>query len=163
ACGKELGAALRLPATEVARLRWAGRLHDLGKICVDRSVLMKPGRLDDEEWAAMSRHPRLSARLLRRFRFAVEEARAVEYHHERFDGRGYYGIPTEELPLASHFLIVADSFDAMVSDRPYRPGLSKDEALVEIERHIGSQFHPAVAKAFVAVQRGLEPYSALTP
>jgi HD-GYP domain-containing protein (c-di-GMP phosphodiesterase class II) len=160
---EQLGEALRLPASEVARLRWAGRLHDLGKISVDRSVLFKEGSLDEEEWAAMSRHPRLSARLLRRFRFAVEEARAVEYHHERFDGRGYYGIPASEQPLAAHFLIVADSFDAMTTDRPYRKGLSPEAALGEIERHAGAQFHPAVAKAFVALQRGIDPLSVLGP
>ena len=158
----ELARALGLPYSDIDRLRWAARLHDLGKVAVDSSVLRKPGKLTPAEWGTMWRAPRLSARLLRRFELSAAESRAVELHHERFDGRGYYGIPTEELPLASHFLIVADSFDAMVSDRPYRPGLSKDEALVEIERHIGSQFHPAVAKAFVAVQRGLEPYSALT-
>jgi HD-GYP domain-containing protein (c-di-GMP phosphodiesterase class II) len=160
---EQLGEALRLPASEVARLRWAGRLHDLGKISVDRSVLFKQGSLDEDEWAAVSRHPRLSARLLRRFRFAVEEARAVEYHHERFDGRGYYGIPASEQPLAAHFLIVADSFDAMTSDRPYRKGLSAEAALGEIERHAGAQFHPAVAKAFVALQRGIDPLSVLSP
>ena len=110
----------------------------------------------------MTRHPRLSARLLRRFRFATEEARAVEYHHERFDGRGYYAIPPAELPLAAHFLIVADSFDAMTSDRPYRAGLPHEVALDEIERGAGTQFHPAVAKAFLALQRGTDPVAALS-
>jgi HD-GYP domain-containing protein (c-di-GMP phosphodiesterase class II) len=160
---EQLGLALRLPSGEVARLRWAGRLHDLGKISVDRSVLAKPGSLDEDEWATMSRHPRLSARLLRRFRFAAHEARAVEYHHERFDGRGYYRIPPLEQPLAAHFLIVADSFDAMTTDRPYRAGLSPEAALAEIERNAGTQFHPAVAKAFVALQRGGDPLAVLTP
>jgi len=109
------------------------------------------------------RAPRLSARLLRRFEVSAGEARAVEYHRERFDGRGYYAIPPGDQPLAAHFLVVADSFDAMTSDRPYRPGLTKDEALAEIERNIGTQFHPAVAKAFVALQRGRDPYQALGP
>jgi hypothetical protein len=78
------------------------------------------------------------------------------------DGRGYYGVADEDLPLAAHFLIVADSYDAMRTDRPYRPGLNEEEALAEIERNIGTQFHPVVAKAFVAVQRGLDPEDALT-
>jgi putative nucleotidyltransferase with HDIG domain len=159
---ERLGEALGLPAGDVARLRWAGRLHDLGKIAVDRSVLAKPGRLDSGEWAVMSRHPRLSARLLRRFHFAAEEARAVEYHHERFDGGGYYGIPALEQPLAAHFLIVADSFDAMTTDRPYRKALPRETALAEIEGAAGTQFHPAVAKAFVALQRGADPCGVLT-
>jgi HD-GYP domain-containing protein (c-di-GMP phosphodiesterase class II) len=159
----ELARALGLPYSDIDRLRWAARLHDLGKVAVDAAVLRKPGKLTPAEWGTMWRAPRLSARLLRRFELSAAESRAVELHHERFDGRGYYGIPSDELPLASHFLIVADSYDAMRSDRPYRPGLSKEEALGEIVRNVGTQFHPAVAKAFVAVQQGLDPYSALTP
>ncbi len=160
---ERLGEALGLSPSYVRRLRWAGRLHDLGKIAVDRSVLSKPGDLDAEEWSAISRHPRLSARLLRRFHFAVDEARAVEYHHERFDGAGYYGIPAGEQPLAAHLLVVADSYDAMTTDRPYRAALSPAIALAEIERQAGSQFHPALAKAFVALERGGDPLDVLTP
>jgi putative nucleotidyltransferase with HDIG domain len=159
---ERLAVSLGVPALEVARLRWAGRLHDLGKVGVDAAVLRKPGRLDDEEWAAMRRHPRLSARLLRHFRFAAEEARAVEYHHERQDGEGYYGIESSEIPLAAHFLIVADSYDAMTSDRAYRRGLPKERALEEIEANVGKQFHPLVARAFVALERGLDPRAELT-
>jgi putative nucleotidyltransferase with HDIG domain len=159
----QLARALRLPFSDIDRLRWAGRLHDLGKVAVDSTVLRKPGRLDRAEWAAVRRHPRLSARLLQRFEFVATQARAVELHHERVDGRGYYGVRDQDLPLAAHFLIVADSYDAMTTDRPYRPGLPRDAALAEIERNLGTQFHPAVGKAFVAVQRGLDPSSVLTP
>jgi HD-GYP domain-containing protein (c-di-GMP phosphodiesterase class II) len=160
---RRLAAGLGLPPVTVARLRWAGRLHDLGKVAVDAAVLRKPGALDEGEWAAVRRHPRLSARLLRRFRFAAGEARAVEFHHERVDGKGYYGLASDAIPLASHFLIVADSYDAMTTDRPYRRGLAPEEALQEIEAGIGTQFHPAVAKAFVALQRGRDPAVALSP
>jgi putative nucleotidyltransferase with HDIG domain len=158
-----LARALELPFSDIDRLRWAGRLHDLGKVAVDSNVLRKPGRLDGAEWASMRRHPRLSARLLQRFEFVATQARAVELHHERMDGAGYYGVAADDLPLASHFLIVADSFDAMTTDRPYRRGLTRDEALAEIERNMGSQFHPLVAKAFIAVERGLDPKQVLTP
>jgi putative nucleotidyltransferase with HDIG domain len=158
----ELARALELPFSEIDRLRWAGRLHDLGKVAVDASLLRKRGRLDGAEWAAMRRHPRLSARLLQRFEFVSAQAHAVELHHERMDGHGYYGVGGEELPLASHFLIVADSFDAMTTDRPYREGLAHEVALMEIERHAGTQFHPAVAKAFVAVRRGTDPATVLS-
>jgi putative nucleotidyltransferase with HDIG domain len=158
----ELARALKLPFSEIDRLRWAGRLHDLGKVAVDAAVLRKPGRLDRTEWAAMRRHPRLSARLLQRFEFVSAQARAVELHHERMDGGGYYGVAGDELPLASHILIVADSFDAMTTDRPYRAGLSHEAALMEIERNAGTQFHPSVANAFVAVQRGADPATVLS-
>jgi hypothetical protein len=159
---RRLAHAIGLPAAEVSRLEWSGRLHDLGKISVDAAVLRKPGKLSEPEWTALRRHPRLSARLLQRFRFAAGEARAVEYHHERFDGRGYYGVEPENIPLAAHFLIVADSYDAMRSDRPYRLGLPKEEALAEIEANAGKQFHPAVAKAFVALERDESPLAALS-
>ena len=159
----ELARALRLPCSDIDRLRWAGRLHDLGKVAVDASVLRKRGSLDGAEWAAMRRHPRLSARLLQRFEFVAAQAHAVELHHERMDGHGYYGVGGDDLPVASHFLIVADSFDAMTTDRPYRRGLSREAALREIERNAGSQFEPTVAKAFVAVQRGIDPAAVLTP
>jgi len=159
----QLARALHLPFSDIDRLRWAGRLHDLGKVAVDSTVLRKPGKLDREEWAAVRRHPRLSARLLQRFEFVKTQARAVELHHERFDGSGYYGVGDDDLPLAAHFLIVADSFDAMRSARPYRPGLSREDALAEIERNLGTQFHPAMGKAFVAVQCGVDPADVLTP
>jgi putative nucleotidyltransferase with HDIG domain len=158
-----LARSLGLPFSDIDRLRWAARLHDLGKVAVDASLLRKEGRLDGAEWAAMRRHPRLSARLMQRFEFAAGQARAVEFHHERYDGQGYYGIDAGALPLASHFLIVADSFDAMTTDRPFRPALSREEALEEIERNSGTQFHPTVAKAFVAVERGEDPAALLTP
>jgi putative nucleotidyltransferase with HDIG domain len=157
-----LARALGFPFSDIDRLRWAARLHDLGKVAVDASLLRKEGDLTGAEWAAMRRHPRLSARLMQRFEFAAAQARAVEFHHERFDGRGYYGVDGRDLPLASHFLIVADSFDAMTNDRPFRPALSHEEAVGEIERNSGTQFHPTVAKAFVAVLRGEDPKEVLT-
>ena len=159
---EELAHALGLPPQEVVRLRWAGRLHDLGKVAVDAAVLRKRGLLSPSEWAAVRRAPRLSARLLQRFRFAARQAQAVEYHHERIDGSGYYGIAGDAIPLASHFLVLADSFDAMTTDRPFRPAMSRKAALAEIERESGSQFHPLLARAFVAVQRGRAVADVLT-
>ncbi|HET9322865.1 MAG TPA: HD domain-containing phosphohydrolase [Gaiellaceae bacterium] len=161
-CVRELAEALGLPRSDVRRLWWAGRLHDLGKVAVDAAVLEKPTRLNDAEWAAVRRAPRLSARLLQRFRFAAQQAKAVEYHRERLDGSGYYGARGGDIPLAAHFLILADSFDAMTSYRPFRRRLTREEALAEIEENAGTQFHPTLAKAFVAVQRGQSPQDALT-
>ena len=126
---ERLALRLGMPSAEVVRLRWAARLHDLGKIAVDAATLRKPGSLNPDEWELMRRHPRLSARMLLRFRLARAVAQAVEYHHERYDGNGYYGLGGDEVPLAAHFLVVADSYDAMVSDRSYRRGLTRDDAL----------------------------------
>ena len=149
-----LAEALGLPRADAQRLWWAGRLHDLGKIAVDASVFRKTGLLNIHDWQAVRRAPRLSARLLQRFRFAAQQAKAVEYHRERFDGSGYYGARGEDVPLAAHILIVADAYDAMVSDRPFREPLTPEQALLEIERNAGTQFHPGIAKAFAAMQRG---------
>jgi HD-GYP domain-containing protein (c-di-GMP phosphodiesterase class II) len=154
---RELAVGIGLPRSEVSRLWWAGRLHDLGKVAVDASLLRKPGKLTPAEWGTVWRAPRLSARLLQRFRFAAQQAQAVEYHRERYDGSGYYGARRDDMPLAAHFLIVADAYDAMTTDRPFRARLSEEEALAEIERGSGTQFHPMVARAFVAVRRGLDP------
>jgi hypothetical protein len=159
----ELADALGLPHTETQRLWWAGRLHDLGKVAVDAAVLGKPGKLSPTEWGTVWRAPRLSARLLQRFRFAAQQAQAVEYHRERYNGTGYYRIRQEDIPLAAHFLILADAFDAMTTEKPFRPRLSREEALREIEQGSGSQFHPVIAKAFVAAQRGQDPVGTLSP
>ena len=154
---QDLASGLRLPAVEVRRLWWAGRLHDLGKVAVDGAVLGKPGKLTPNEWGTVWRAPRLSARLLHRFRFAAQQAQAVEYHRERYNGTGYYRVRTEDIPLAAHFLILADAFDAMTTDKPFRKRLSREDALEEIEKGSGTQFHPVIARAFIAVQRGEDP------
>jgi hypothetical protein len=159
---RTLAVALGLPRADAQRLWWAGRLHDLGKVAVDAAALRKSGLLNTYDWEAVRRAPRLSARLLQRFRFAAQQAKAVEYHRERFDGSGYYGARGEDVPLAAHILIVADAFDAMTSERPFRPRLSDEEALAEIERNAGTQFHPVIAKAFAAVQRGRRPEDVLS-
>ena len=157
---RELAEALGLPHGDVRRLWWAGRLHDLGKVSVDAAALRKTGLLNTHDWEAMRRAPRLSARLLQRFRFAAQQAKAVEYHRERLDGSGYYGAHGSDIPLAAHFLIVADAFDAMTSERPFRPALSEEDALDEIERNAGTQFHPRSRRP--CGSQGLSPEDALT-
>ena len=154
--------ALGLPPREAERLVEAARYHDLGKIAVDEATLSRSGRLSEAELRAIRRHPRLSAKLLQPYGFAREIARYVELHHERYDGRGYYGVPASETPIEAHVLIVADSFDAMTSARAYRPALSQAEATRELLEKAGSQFHPLVARAFVAMIEGRNVRDALT-
>ena len=145
---------LRLPEETADKLIATARYHDLGKIAVDVRTLTSAERLTADELEQIRQHPRLSAQLLRPFSFARDMAEFAELHHERFDGRGYYGAGGEGLPIEAHVLIVADSFDAMTSARPYRPALTTEEALEELRDKSGSQFHPLVAKAFVAVLSG---------
>jgi hypothetical protein len=143
--------AIGLPQRESERLVQAAQYHDLGKIAVDEATLSKHGRLSEDELRAIRRHPRLSAKLLEPFGFAREIARYAELHHERYDGQGYYGASAADIPIEAHVLIAADSFDAMTSERSYRPALTVEEATRELLDKAGSQFHPLVACAFVAV------------
>lgn len=143
--------ALDLPRRESERLVAAARFHDLGKIAVDTRTLAAADRLTDDEVAQIRMHPRLSAQLLRPFSFAREIAEFAALHHERWDGTGYFGVDGREVPIEAHVLIAADSYDAMTSARPYRPPLSREEAVAELLDKAGSQFHPTVARAFAAV------------
>jgi hypothetical protein len=146
--------ALGLQREAAEQLIATARYHDLGKIAVDVRTLTSADRLSDEEMKQIRQHPRLSAQLLRPFSFARDMAEFAELHHERFDGAGYSGAGGATVPIEAHVLIVADSFDAMTSARPYRPALTKEEALEELLDKAGTQFHPLVARAFVAVLSG---------
>jgi hypothetical protein len=159
----QLAESLGLPEERVRALSRAGRLHDLGKLVVDTAILMKPARLTDAEFEEMRSHPAASARLLSSFSFAREDARLVELHHERYDGRGYYHVPQAKLPLEAHFLILADSWDAMTSDRPYRRGMSRAAAIEQIRRNLGTQFHPHLGAAFIAMMEGRPAETELDP
>jgi HD-GYP domain-containing protein (c-di-GMP phosphodiesterase class II) len=131
-------------------LRLGGSLHDVGKIAVSSSVLRKPGPLTEEELAEIRTHPVAGARLIE----TVEDFRPalpyVLHHHERWDGGGYpHGLSGEEIPVEARLLGVADAFDAMTSDRSYRPALSVEQALAELERCAGTQFDPELTETFV--------------
>jgi putative nucleotidyltransferase with HDIG domain len=134
----------------LASLRLGGPLHDIGKLAVSDEVLRKEGRLDDHELAQIREHPKTGAKLLLRVAALREAIPYVLYHHERWDGGGYpSGKAGEEIPVEARVLAIADAFDAMTSDRPYRRALTKDEALAEVERCAGSQFDPQIAQVFL--------------
>ena len=144
--------ALRLGWSEerLALLHVGGPLHDIGKLAISDEVLSKPGRLDEDELAQIREHPKLGARLLLRVAPFRQALPYVLYHHERWDGAGYpSGRSGEEIPLEARVLAVADAFDAMTSDRPYRHALSRDEALAEVERCSGTQFDPEIVRVFL--------------
>ena len=147
-----------LSEEECLALELAAYLHDIGKIGIPEGILRKPGRLDDEEFAVMKSHPIVGATILTPVEFPWPIMPVVRHHHEHFDGRGYpAGLKGNEIPLLARILTVADSFEAMVSDRPYRSGRAHRDALDEILRCSGSQFDPAVVDVFVEVVGGLEP------
>ena len=134
-----------------------GFLHDVGKIGVPDAILKKPERLTDEERAIMETHPVLGEVIVRKVPQLEELLPGVRWHHERWDGRGYPdGLAGEDIPLVARFLAVADTFDAMTSDRPYRKGLPLEIALSEIEKGAGTQFDPDLAIAFVKLLQAEE-------
>jgi len=151
-----LAEAVQMPEQAITDARWAGRLHDLGKIVVDNSILHKPGALDDEEWELMRSHPIVSADLLSGLSLTRSLLPAIRQHHERQDGKGYFNVPGDEIVLGAAMITLADSFDAMTTDRPYRKAMPVEDALAIIESGLGTHFHPELGKAFIAMIRGDE-------
>jgi HD-GYP domain-containing protein (c-di-GMP phosphodiesterase class II) len=135
-------------------LHIAGLLHDIGKIGVPDSILNKQGPLDSEERKKMQEHTSIGATILQRIPELARSILGVKYHHEKYDGSGYpEGLKAEQIPLIAAIISVADSFDAMTTDRPYRKGLSKDRAVEEIRSLSGKQFHPLIAEVFCELYR----------
>lgn len=142
---------LGLGPDDLRRVRLAGLLHDVGKIGIRDSVLGKAGPLDDEEFAIMKSHPSVGAHILEPVNQLAEVVPGVLHHHERYDGRGYpHGLKGDEIPLMGRIIGVADAFDAMTSDRVYRPRLSDEVAIGELKKHSGTQFDSRMVKAFLA-------------
>jgi len=141
---------------EVERLELSSVLHDVGKIGVPEAILNKPGRLTAAEMAIMKTHPEKGADILSTIRSMRDIVPGVRHHHERWDGDGYPGrLKGENIPLLARIILVADTFDAMTSTRPYRPGLPVDVALAELRRCAGSQFEQRMADTFIRlVEKG---------
>jgi hypothetical protein len=128
----------------------ASLLHDVGKIGVSDAILNKPGPLTSEEWQQMRKHPVIGYEMLKDVKFLSTAAKIVYAHHERYDGKGYpAGLKGEDVPLGARIFAVADAFDAMTSNRPYRRALSVEKACEEITNNSGTQFDPAVVEAFL--------------
>jgi diguanylate cyclase (GGDEF)-like protein len=139
-----IGQALGLNRDRIMRLRRAALLHDIGKITVPRYVLAKPGPLDKEQFALIARHPELGGTMLAHAGLA-DEALWIRHHHERIDGNGYPSkLAGDTIPVEARIIFVADSFEAMTSDRPYRPGMDTADAVAELKRCAGTQFDPRI-------------------
>lgn len=127
-------------------------LHDVGKIFTPKEILYKPGPLTDEEWKIMRRHPVDGAEILEQITGLSEMAKIVRYHQEAYDGSGYpEGLKGEEIPMGARIATVVDAFDAMITDRPYRKGMTLPNAVEEVKRNRGSQFDPRVVDAFISL------------
>jgi diguanylate cyclase (GGDEF)-like protein len=145
---------LSFNANELRALEVGAVIHDIGKIGIPDAILLKPGRLTDEEFAEMRRHPEISSYIVAELELPPIVKQVVRSHHERFDGGGYPdGLRGEEIPIAARILTVADTLDAMTSDRPYRAALPLAEARAELQHQAGKQFCPRVV---AALERSVE-------
>ena len=142
-----LAKMLGLADDEIQEIHIAAHLHDIGKIGIPDSILLKPGRLDDEEWALMKQHPQIGSDILSKSPSFSRISAIILHHHERYDGKGYpFGAKADEIPIGARIIAVCDSIDAMASARAYRKALPLDIVRNEIEKNIGLMYDPAVAK-----------------
>ncbi len=150
AYARRVAERLRLSPDEVWQISVAGQLHDLGKIAVRDAILFKPGKLTEDEMAIMRQHCDVGYNVLRQFSNLEPVARLVRAHHERYDGTGYPdGIGGARLPIGAAIVAVADAFDAMRSDRPYRKAMAMEKALEILKQGLGTQWHPVVGATFI--------------
>jgi len=132
---------------EVQEIHIAGHLHDIGKIGIPDRVLLKEGKLDDEEWALMKKHPEIGAQIMSKSEHFTRIAAILLHHHERWDGKGYpFGAQGEEIPVGARVIAVCDSIDAMASKRSYRNALPMEVVRGEIEKNIGIMYDPDIAR-----------------
>lgn len=155
----EIGRIMNLDNQSLSYLEFAGLLHDIGKIGVPEQILNKPGHLTDDEYSIISKHPVRGGQILSRLKNIEDVIRCVVHHHERYDGTGHPDkLKGEEIPLGSRILAVADTYDAMTSDRPYRKALSHDVAIAELIKCSGTQFDPDIVQAFLKTRSGSTGY-----
>jgi diguanylate cyclase (GGDEF)-like protein len=144
-----LARQLQLPEAEIDRLRVAALLHDVGKVAVPEEILEKPTALTSAEWRAVVQHPRIGQVILEQAASLRDAVPIILHHHERYAGHGYpYGLRANEIPLGARIVAVADAYDAMVHDRPYKRAMTHDQAIVELRRHAGTQFDPEIVELF---------------
>ena len=148
------GIQLSLSKNELDILEYGGILHDVGKIGIPDSILLKPGPLNHQEWTVMREHPIIGFNILKDVSFLEEVSKLVLHHHERYDGTGYpSGLQGADIPLGARILAIADSFDTMTTDRAYRPALSERYAIGELLHCTYTQFCPKAVDAFISGYR----------
>ena len=143
-----------LSPKEMENIKTAAILHDIGKIGIVDEILNKDGKLTEEEFQKIREHPSVGADIIGEISFLKDISKIIRHHHERYDGAGYpEGLKADEMPIESAILAIADSYDAMTSDRPYRRALTSEEALEEIRKNAGTQFHPVLAEQFILIMK----------
>lgn len=149
---KKMGKKMGMTKQDIDLLTLISNLHDIGKIAIDDKILNKPGKLTEEEWIVMKRHPETGYRILSASPDYIEIAQDILSHHERYDGKGYpRGLKGEEIPIRARIIAIADAFDAMVSDRPYRKKMDYDIAIKELVDNKGTQFDPKLVDIFLTI------------
>ena len=145
----EMSRQLELPDVEIDRIRVAALLHDVGKVAVPEAILDKPAPLTSAEWRTVVQHPRIGQVILEHAAALRDAVPIILHHHERFAGHGYpYGLRANEIPLGARIVAIADAYDAMTHDRPYKRAMSHDAAIVELKLHAGTQFDPELVALF---------------
>lgn len=137
-----------MPEIEIYNISIGALLHDLGKIFLPNYILNKQGKLNKNEWALIKKHPRLGAEIVSRYDWGQQLKPMILLHHERIDGKGYYNVSPEKVPVSARIITLTDSFDAMISPRPYQKQKSYRDIWMEIERCSGTQFDPDLLPAF---------------
>jgi putative nucleotidyltransferase with HDIG domain len=149
---EKIARELKLNEYDIELLINLANLHDLGKVQIDLSILNKPGKFNQKDWEEVKKHPIVGYNIVKEITFLKSEAKSILYHHERIDGNGYpYGVKGEKIPLFAKILTVADSYDAMTTNRPYRRALSDREAITELKKNSGTQFDINVAAAMIEI------------
>lgn len=149
------GERLGLPGKQLIALSYGAYLHDIGKVDVPDEILGKTSALTDDEWIEMQKHPDHGAKMLSKKQYLAGAAEVVRAHHERFDGDGYpRGLSGEGIPIGARVVAVVDTYDAIVSARPYKRAQAKEEAIQELIKNAGTQFDPRVVRAFLDVVKG---------
>jgi HD-GYP domain-containing protein (c-di-GMP phosphodiesterase class II) len=148
----KIAKALKLKPEQIEELDYAGYLHDIGKIGISDTLLTKPTPLTKEEFEIIKEHPKIGHNILKHARHLAGACEIIKYEHEKYNGSGYpNGLKKEEIPIGARIIAVADAYDAMTTDRPYRKALSKEEAIRRLKEGSGTQFDPKVVKAFLKI------------
>ena len=153
-----LARGLDLPIAEIERIRVASLLHDIGKVGVPGEILEKPGPLSSDEWQTVVQHPRIGQEIINRVAAVKDAGAIILHHHERFSGHGYpHGLRGADIPLGARVVAIADAYDAMVRDRPYRSAIGHEAAIAEIRSEAGTHFDPELVELFCSMFADEEP------